>query len=354
MFGRFGLFTCVEMAEPARMSKKQLPVAQLGVGYWGPNLLRNLALNPRCHLVRVCDLSNERRTFVKNGHPSVDVVADPEAIIGDPGIQAVVISTPAATHFDLAMRCLCAGKHVLVEKPLATSVAEVDKIAALAKENGRVAMAAHTFLFNDAVRHLKMLIDSGELGEIRYIYSRRLNLGRIRSDVDALWNLAPHDVSIIQYLLGDPVPVLISRTGMDFIQPGIEDVAFLQITYPGKIMAQVHVSWLDPHKVREMTVVGSKKMVIYDDVSDNKIAIYDMGIEAKAVLGERMDYDKPVPQQFVHRSGDIHIPKIPFREPLQVEIDHFLDCIEGKSECLTGPAHAREVVRILEAAGAER
>ena len=335
------------------MSKELLRVAQLGVGYWGPNLLRNLALNPRCHLVRVCDLSSERRAFVMNGHPTVDVVADPGAIIGDPGIQAVVISTPAATHFDLAMRCLRAGKHVLVEKPLATSVAEVDKIAALAKENGRVAMAAHTFLFNDAVRHPKMLIDSGELGEIRYIYSRRLNLGRIRSDVDALWNLAPHDVSIIQYLLGDPVPVSISRTGMDFIQPGIEDVTFLQITYPGKIIAQVHVSWLDPHKVREMTVVGSKKMVIYDDVSDNKIAIYDMGIEAKAVLGERMDYDKPVPQQFVHRSGDIHIPKITFREPLQVEIDHFLDCIEGKSECLTGPAHAREVVRILETAGAE-
>jgi predicted dehydrogenase len=168
--------------------------------------------------------------------------------------------------------------------------------------------------------------------------------------VDALWNLAPHDVSIIQYLLGDPVPISISRTGMDFIQPGIEDVTFLQITYPRKVMAQVHVSWLDPHKVREMTVVGSKKMVIYDDMADNKIAIYDMGIETKAVLGEGMDYDKPVPLQFIHRSGDIHIPKINFREPLKVEIDHFLDCIEGKADCLTGPAHAREVVRILEQA----
>ncbi len=334
------------------MSNELIRIAQLGVGYWGPNLLRNLASNPRCRLVRVCDPSAERQKFVKGGHPSVDVAADPAAVIDDPGIDAVVIATPAGTHFDLAMRCLRSGKHVLVEKPLATSVAEVDQIAALAGEKGLIAMAAHTFLFNDAVRYLKKLIDSGDLGDIRYIYSRRVNLGRIRSDVDALWNLAPHDVSIIQYLLGDPVPVSTSRTGMDFIQPGIEDVTFLQITYPGKVMAQVHVSWLDPHKVREMTVVGSKKMVIYDDVADNKIAIYDMGIEPKAVLGERMDYDKPVPQQFIHRSGDIHIPKINFREPLKVEIDHFLDCIEGKEKCLTGPAHAREVVRILEAAGA--
>jgi len=247
-----------------------------------------------------------------------------------------------------------AGKHVLVEKPLATSVAEVDQLAAVSAGNGLVVMAAHTFLYNDAVRYLKGLIESGELGEVRYIYSRRLNLGRIRSDVDALWNLAPHDVSIIQYLLDDQQPESVSRTGMAFIQPDIEDVTFLHIKYPGKIMAQVHVSWLDPHKVREMTVVGSKKMVVYDDVADNKIAVYDMGIEPKAVLGERMDYDKPVPMQFVHRSGDIHFPKINFREPLKVEIDHFLDCIEGKSECLTGPAHAREVVRILEASGVEK
>ena len=325
-------------------------IAQLGVGYWGPNLLRNLASNPRCDLGLVVDPSPDRRTFVGKTYPGVESAADPDSAISHPGIGAVVISTPAGTHFDLAMRCLGAGKHVLVEKPLATSVAEVDRIAELAAEKGVVAMAAHTFLFNDAVRYLKNLIDSGELGEIRYIYSRRVNLGRIRSDVDALWNLAPHDVSIIQYLLGNPSPVSVTRTGMDFIQPGIEDVTFLQITYPGKVMAQVHVSWLDPHKVREMTVVGSKKMVIYDDVADNKIAIYDMGIEPKAVLGERMDYDKPVPQQFIHRSGDIHLPKINFREPLKVEIDHFLDCIEGKAECITGPAHAREVVRILEQA----
>ena len=339
------------VGETLRMQNRVLRVAQVGVGYWGPNLLRNLAASPRCRLVSVCDPSAERRAFVKAGYPSLEVRTDAQEVISDPEIEAVVIATPASTHFDLAMRCLAAGKHVLVEKPLATSVAEVDAIADLAARNGLVAMAAHTFLFNDAVRFLKKLVETGELGDIRYIYSRRLNLGRIRSDVDALWNLAPHDISIIQFLLNDAAPICIARTGMDFIQPGIEDVTFLQITYPGQVMAQVHVSWLDPHKVREMTVVGSKKMVIYDDVSDNKIAIYDMGIEAKAVLGERMDYDKPSALQFIHRSGDIHIPKINFREPLKVEIDHFLDCVEGKADCLTGPAHAREVVRILEEAG---
>ena len=159
-----------------------------------------------------------------------------------------------------------------------------------------------------------------------------------------------HDVSIIQYLLGDPEPVSVTRQGMDYMQQGIEDVVFLHIVYPGKVMAHVHVSWLDPHKVRQMTVVGTKKMAVYDDVAENKIAIYDKGIEPKAVLGQRMDFDHPGPQQFTHRSGDILIPKVDFREPIKVEIDHFFDCIQKGATCLTGTDHAREVVRILSAA----
>ncbi len=328
---------------------RKIVFAQAGLGYWGPNLLRNLLSNPRCHVAKVADLSAERRAFAGKLSSALVTTDRMDDVISDPGIEAVVIATPAATHFELAMKCIEAGKHVLIEKPMATSVAHVDRIAAASESNGVVAMAAHTFIFNDAVRYLKKLIDDGELGEVRYIISQRLNLGRIRSDVDALWNLAPHDVSIIQYLLGDPRPDSVTRKGMDFVQKGIDDVVFLHMEYPGKIMAHVHVSWLDPHKVRQMTVVGSKKMVIYDDISDEKIKIFDKGIEPTATLGEGMDYDRPV--QFVHRSGDIHIPQIKFREPLKVEIDHFLDCIEGKVQCLTGPAHAREVVRILEQAG---
>jgi len=323
-------------------------IAQIGVGYWGPNLLRNLAGSKRCQVAAVVDLSEERRAFVRSLYPAAAVGSDVDPVLADPTIDAVVVVTPAATHFDLVTRALRAGKHVLVEKPMASSVAEVEAIAVEVEKGGRIAMVGHTFLFNPAVRFLKSLIDSGELGEIRYIYSQRLNLGRIRSDVDALWNLGPHDVSIIQYLLGDPEPAAVKRTGMDFIQKGVDDVVFLNIEYPGKVLAHVHVSWLDPHKVRCLTVVGSKKMVIYDDVAEHKIAVYDKGIEPKAVLGERMDYDHSAPTSFIHRSGEVRYPAIAWQEPLKAEIDHFFDCIEGKAECLTGPKHAAEVVRILE------
>jgi predicted dehydrogenase len=325
-----------------------LRVSQFGVGYWGPNLLRNLASNKRCEVSGVVELSEERREFVRSLYPSTRIGADIDAVLGDPSVDAVVVATPAATHFDLVTRALRAGKHVLVEKPMASSVAEVEVIAAEAEKAGRTAMVGHTFLFNPAVRYLKSLIDRGELGDIRYIYSQRLNLGRIRSDVDALWNLGPHDVSIIQYLLGDPQPAKVTRTGMDFIQRGVDDVVFLNIEYPGKVLAHVHVSWLDPHKVRCLTVVGSKKMVVYDDVAEHKIAVYDKGIEPKAVLGERMDYDQSAPTSFIHRSGDVHFPSIAWQEPLKAEIDHFFDCVEGKAQCLTGPKHAAEVVRILQ------
>lgn len=328
-------------------------IAQIGVGYWGPNLLRNLVDAKDCEVVAIADASSERQDFVKSLYPTIETCSTSEEIFSRKDIQAVVISTPAASHFKLAMQALESGKHILVEKPMATTVEEVDRIAKAAKERGLVAMVGHTFLFNPAVRFLKNLIDSGELGEVRYIYSQRLNLGRIRADVDALWNLAPHDISMIQYLLGDPNPQTIRRTGMDFIQPGIDDVVFLNITYPGKVLAHVHVSWLDPHKVRCLTVVGSKKMAVYDDMAKNKIAISDKGIEPKAVLGERMDYDANATPTFIHRSGDVIHPDIPDEEPLRNEILHFLECIATGAPCLTGPAHAREVVRILEGARAE-
>jgi len=322
-------------------------VAQIGVGYWGPNLLRNMVSNARCRVKHVVDLDAERRDYVKSLYPAVSTGDQTAEIFEDKDIEAVVIATPVATHFELARQALFSRKHVLVEKPLATRVAEVEELGRIASERNLVVMAGHTFLYNSAVRYVKRMIDGGELGDIRYIYSQRLNLGRIRSDVDALWNLAPHDVSIIQYWLGDPSPVSIRRNGMAFIQENIEDVVFLTIAYPTKIMANIHVSWLDPRKVRAMTVVGSKKMVVYDDVAENKIAIFDKGIDRMAVLGENMDYDNQHFPTFSHRSGDLVLPKINFREPLKVEIDHFLDCIENGTPCLTGIDHARKVLEIL-------
>ena len=331
--------------------KDPLVIAQIGCGYWGPNLLRNFSAVKSCRVKTVVDASAERRAFVAANFPRTTAVADPATVLADPEIDAVVVATPAGTHFELARASLLAGKHIFVEKPLATKAAEVDELARIAGEKKLVAMVGHTFIYNAAVRYVKKLIDAGDLGEIRYIYSQRLNLGRIRSDIDALWNFAPHDISIIQYWLNDRAPLSVSRQGMAYMQDGIDDVVFLSLNYPGKIMANIHVSWLDPQKVRKMIVVGSKKMVIYDDVADDKIAIYDKGIDRRAVLGENMDFDNPRPPEFNYRSGDILLPQIKFVEPLRVEAEHFLDCIKNQSPPLTGLAHAREVVSILEQAG---
>ncbi len=324
-----------------------ITIAQIGVGYWGPNLLRNLMMNRKCRVKMVADLSTERRAFVQGLYPAVQVLESADRIFEDTEIDAVVVATPVKTHFDLTMKALEAGKHVLVEKPMATTVAEIDEIGKRAAEKKRVVMSGHTFLYNAAVRYVKRFVEAGELGDIRYIYSQRLNLGRIRSDVDALWNFAPHDISIIQYWLGDPEPLSVVKCGIDYIQEKINDVVFMNITYPGKVMANIHVSWLDPRRLRQMTVVGSKKMIVYDNDADNKIIMYDKGIDRVAVLGQNMDYDSPRIQSFNHREGDIIMPKIDFPEPIKVEIEHFMECIENGTECLSGIDHTRKVVRIL-------
>jgi predicted dehydrogenase len=331
------------------MNAKHIVLAQIGCGYWGPNLLRNFSAVPDVSLKYLVDSSNERLNFVERNFPLCKAVADFETVLADSRVDAVVIATPAGTHFGLATAALKAGKHVFVEKPLATSVREVDELAGLAAARSLVVMVGHTFIYNSAVRYVKNLIDQGELGELRYIYSQRLNLGRIRSDIDALWNFAPHDISIIHYWLGEPEPLAVARHGTDYMQKGIDDVVFLNIKYANKVMANIHVSWLDPQKVRKMIVVGSKKMVVYDDVADDKIAIFDKGIDRRAVLGENMDFDRPQ-TNFTYRSGNILLPQVNFTEPLRAEAQHFVDCIRSGSTPLTGIHHARKVVDVLERA----
>ena len=296
------------------------------------------------------DPSAERRRFVESNFPFSRAIETHQTVLADPSIDGVVIATPAASHFPLAKEVLDAGKHVFVEKPLATKVAEVDELSRRATEQNLVVMTGHTFVYNSAVRHVKRLIDSGELGELRYIYSQRLNLGRIRSDIDALWNFAPHDISIIQYWLGDPEPISIGRQGMAYMQEGIDDVVFLNLEYPGKVIANIHVSWLDPQKVRKMIIVGSRKMVVNDDIAENKLVIYDKGIDRRAILGENMDFDSPELSRFNYRRGDILMPEVKFAEPVRVEAEHFVDCIRNSHEPLTGLSHARSVVSILERA----
>ncbi len=320
-----------------------LTVAQIGVGYWGPNLLRNLSASKRCRVKTVVDLARERQDYVRRLYPSIQATDDVESVLQDSDVSAVIIATPVATHFDLATKALFAGKHILVEKPLATSVKEVEEIATLAEKNDLVAMVGHTFLFSPPVRYVKKLIDAGILGDIRYIYSQRLNLGRIRSDVDALWNFAPHDISIIQYWLNEPTPLAVVRHGAAYVQDAVADVVFLNITYPNNVMANIHVSWLDPRRVRSITVIGTKQMVVYDDTAEAKVAIHDKGIDRKAAS------DGHVPA-YEYRSGDVTLPKIDAQEPLRVELDHFFDCIQNGTPCLTGPDHAKKVVQILSSA----
>jgi predicted dehydrogenase len=332
------------------VSSNNLVLAQIGCGYWGPNLLRNFSALPGCSVKYVVDSSAERRAFVEANFPFSCAIETHQTVLEDPSVNGVVIATPAASHFSLAKDALDAGKHVFVEKPLATKVAEVDELSNRATKQNLVVMTGHTFVYNSAVRYVKRLIDAGELGELRYIYSQRLNLGRIRSDIDALWNFAPHDISIIQYWLDDREPISIGRQGMAYMQEGIDDVVFLNLEYPGKVIANIHVSWLDPQKVRKMIIVGSRKMVVYDDIAENKLLIYDKGIDRRAILGENMDFDNPEGPQFDYRSGDILMPEVKFAEPVRVEAEHFIDCIRNSQEPLTGLSHARTVVSILERA----
>lgn len=331
------------------MTKAPVVVAQIGCGYWGPNLLRAFAAQAGCGVKWVAEPRPERQAYVHASFPAVAVTGSAGRVLEDAEVGAVVIATPATTHFDLARAALLAGKHVLVEKPLATSVGEADELASIARERGRVLMTGHTFLYNAAIRRTRELIGSGELGEIYYLYTQRLNLGQVRSDVNVWWNLAPHDVSILLFLLGGERPATVAVRGVAYLQPGIEDVAFAVLGWRGGVTAHVHVSWLDPGKVRRVTVVGRRKMVVCDDVSDDKVAVYDKGVDRVPQLGERMDFDEPDGYRLLHRNGDILWPHIEWQEPLRVEAAHFLECVREGREPLSGPRHAGDVVAVLAA-----
>lgn len=333
---------------PSSQANK-ITIGQIGCGYWGPNVLRNFSAQPGCWVKFVAEVNPERQNYVRANFPRSEVVADVDALLSDPEIDAVVVATPAASHHALAKQALESGKHVFVEKPLATSTAQADELVNLAASTGKTLMVGHTFLYNAAVRYARKLLADESLGQLYYIYSQRLNLGQVRSDVNAWWNLAPHDVSIMMYLMNDELPATVSATGVSYIQPGIEDVVFATLKWSNGVTGHIHVSWLDPGKIRKMTLVGSRKMVVYDDVSDDKIKIYDKGVDRVPKIGERMDYDQSGDYQLIHRTGDILLPKISFQEPLKTESAHFLECLRNGQPPLTGPKHARDVVAVLEA-----
>lgn len=323
-------------------------VALVGCGYWGINLCRALAQSPRFNLLWVCDSDPAALVRASRFAHTAHTTAQVEPVLSDGRVEAVVVATPVASHAEVATAVLQSGRHVLVEKPLARSVAEAEALCRVAAEANRVLMVGHTFLYNGAVRRIREMIDAGELGELRYVFARRLNLGIVRHDVDALWNLAPHDVSMIQHWLDRPV-LRASAVGHAFLQPGIADVVFAHLTYAGNVAAHIQVSWLDPGKVRQATLVGSRRMLVYDDISaDSRITVYDKGIDVANIDDNLGSFETYAQYQLKVRAGDVWIPRVEFPEPLVAEVHEFADSIEAGRLPLTDGRSGVEVVRVLE------
>jgi predicted dehydrogenase len=316
--------------------------ALLGYGYWGRNLARNLHQRLGTDWVACVDLDPERRAEVARRYPWVVPLGDLDPVLADPAIEAVVVATPAASHAALTRQALDAGKHVLVEKPLALSTAEAAALTRQAERAARVLMVGHTFEYNPAVIKMRALLQSGELGDLWYLHSQRVNLGRIQRDINALWSIGPHDVSIANYLIG-AAPRWVSARGARYLHTELEDVVFATLGYDGGVLAHLHVSWLDPSKVRRTTMVGSRRMVVFDDLdSEAKLRVYDKG--ADPVQGGYGEY------QFRLRAGDIHVPRTEMTEPLALELDHFLECCASGARPRSDGWSGTRVVAALEAA----
>ena len=325
-------------------------IGVVGAGYWGPNLIRNFAALGAVELVAIADRDPERLGRVAAQYPGVATVERIEDLLANERIRGIALVTPADTHFALARAVLAAGKGVFVEKPLARSVAECEELIALAAANGQVLMVGHTFEYNAAVQYVEECIDKRELGEIYYIYSQRLNLGVVRRDVNALWNLAPHDISIALRWLKQ-MPVAVDARGYTYLQEGVEDVVYLNLEFPDGVAVHIHVSWLDPGKVRRTTVVGSEKMIVYDDAStEAKIQLFDKGIDRRGIEGSLGDFDSFGKFQLIQRAGDVLIPRIDFSEPLRAECRHFAECLAEGRRPITDGQNGLRVVKILEAA----
>ena len=319
-------------------------VGIIGCGYWGPNLVRDFYEVDDVKVVSCADLSDDRLSAIKKRYPDVVTTKNSADIMKDKSIDAVVIATPAHTHYKLAKEALLAEKHTLVEKPLAFDPVEAEDLIQISDKSKKILMVGHTFEFNPAVEKMREYITKKELGDVYYMTSRRLNLGKIREDINAMWNLAPHDISIFIYLLGQ-MPTEVRAWGASFLHDGIEDFVTATLTFPNNIIANMQVSWLDPLKVRDMVVVGSKKMVVYDDVdNEGKVKVYDKGADKLVSAQNFGEY------QIKLRAGDVLIPKLSMYEPLKKECEHFIKCIKENKTPLTDGRNGLRVVRVLAAA----
>ena len=315
-------------------------VGVIGAGYWGPNIVRNLHEAPGAEAVAVADLSQERLDAISKRFPAVRVTTDYRDLIDDPSLDAICVVTPVGTHRKLAEEAFAAGKHVFVEKPLAKTVSDAEAIVRAGERAGKTLMVGHTFVYNPAVKVVKEILDGRGIGEVHYLDSQRVNLGLHQFDINVLWDLGPHDVSIALYWLNEE-PEWVQCTGACFVQPNIEDVVFLMIGFPSGAIAHAHLSWLAPSKLRTTIVIGSKKMIVYDDnQAVEKVKVYDQGVEKLESDELRRSY----------RAGDIHSPRVPMTEALQVEMRHFIECVrDGKKPRSDGEAGLM-VVRVLELA----
>lgn len=340
--------TAVRQASRTRKksSLDVINVAVVGCGYWGPNLIRNFTACPATRVTSICDQDGQRLERCRGLCPSAAAVTDVRYILDDPAVDAVAIATPVRTHASLALAALDAGKHVLVEKPLAASVVEAQQLVERAERGGRVLMVDHTFVYSPAVRKIKELLDTGELGELYYIDSVRINLGLFQHDINVIWDLAPHDLSILDYLVGR-LPRSLSAFGACHVDTcrEIEDVAYLNLDMGGGLLASFHVNWLSPVKIRHFIVGGTRKSVVYNDLDvAERVKVYDRGVtvsqDAESRSGVLIGY----------RTGDVWIPHLENTEPLQTMVRHFAECIATGQRPITDGAAGLRVVRILDAA----
>lgn len=322
---------------------KSLQIALIGCGHWGPNYVRLIQSLPDCQLKICVDLNADRLEALKKNYPQLNCSQSSQDIFHDPSIEAVIIATPASTHFQLVKQALLAGKHVLCEKPLTLDAQESDELHHLALERDLNLMVGHTFLFNSGIRQLKHYVQTGLLGQLYYIHATRTNLGPIRQDANAVADLASHDISIFNYLL-ESLPETVSAQGQSWLQPDVEDLAFMSLFYPGNILAHAHVSWLNPVKVRQITLVGSKKMVVWDDLNVSEpIRIYDVGVIQEPYYQDFGQF------QLLPRQGDTTIPRIRLQEPLKQEVEAFIGAIRESQALESDAAFAAGVVQVLNA-----
>ena len=324
------------------VSEPLLSVGVIGLGYWGPNLLRVLADDPSVDITWICDRDPERLARFQRRHPLARTTGDATLVLADPGVDAVVIATPVCTHFELVSASLSAGKHTFVEKPLAASAGLADELIAHAHCADRVLLCGHTFLYSPPVRAVRQMVETGALGELYFVSSSRVNLGPYRGDVSVVWDLGPHDFSILLYWFGE-APLSVQTTGRDALTRGIADIAFVAMTFPGGIVANVELSWLAPSKLRRTVLVGSEKMVVYDDGAAEPIRLFDRGI----VLGQPESFGQ---YHLSYRSGDIVCPKLDTYEPLVAELAHFVRAVRQGDRLPDQARLARDVVRVSEAA----